>query len=183
MPIFKMKKLGTQMIFTVFANSYKFDFLDFLNANISLLKLDCVCVYLFKKQTHSLNSMLDNLTGTLKSCSSISTLKIFINSTDGPVKGTVRDVLVPFFSSFFPGSVFNEPNREDCRPTPRQRLSPEPGRDFHRTGRPLVQTARHSRFSPKSPGSVSKYPGSVYNFLGSVHFDRTVEQKKGITIS
>ena len=50
MPIFKMKKLGTQMIFTVFANSYKFDFVNFLNANISLLKFNCVCVYLFKNK-------------------------------------------------------------------------------------------------------------------------------------
>ena len=40
----------------------------------------------------------------------------------------------------------------------RKRLFPEPGRVFHRTGRPLVQTARHSReagaplhYTPQAP--------------------------------
>jgi len=127
------------------------------------------------------------------------------------VRVTVRDVLVPFFSSFFHGSVFNEPNREDCRPKPAEIVartwsSFSPNRSTFGSNRSTFAGGRGStpphsassvsfryaptsrevsRFSPKSPGSVSNSPfsvnnsfGSVYNFLGSVYFDRTVEQKK-----
>ena len=60
------------------------------------------------------------------------------------VKGTVRDVLVPFFFFFSPvRSSMNQTEKIVDRR--RERLSPEPGRVFHRTGRHLAQTARHSR--------------------------------------
>ena len=59
------------------------------------------------------------------------------------VKGTVRDVLVPFFFFFSPvRSSMNQTEKIVDRR--RERLSPEPGRVFHRTGRHLAQTARHS---------------------------------------